>query len=60
MTPRVQKFWMESVIPDEFQPEYVGECNVLTMARTAEKRRTTSKSTVMTATTKQTAMTGQQ
>jgi len=29
MTPRVWKFWTESVIPDEFRPEYVGECNVL-------------------------------
>jgi len=29
MTPRVRKFWTESVIPDEFQPEYVGECNIL-------------------------------
>jgi len=29
MTPRVWKFQTESIIPDEFWLEYVGECNVL-------------------------------
>ena len=35
MSPRVWKFQMESVILDGFQPEYVGECNILLPRQTA-------------------------
>ena len=28
---------MESIIPDEFWPEYVGECNVLEMGSNGDK-----------------------